>query len=318
MLKNKFVKWALKITSFMVIFGVVLALIQPVFVPKYMNSSTTIIKGYSHLEKDSLDVLFLGPSQMFCSVDAGSLTENYGISSYAFGATGQTLNITPYYFDMACKTQTPKMVMVEISLIFSGKSEMDQSTLSWNYATTPLSIEKFKSLNTVLEGDKIKTLQYTLFPISLFHDRWNALTKEDVSYVLNPSKYIDDSLRGFLPRDHVEEHAIAFYENNHSLKTIPEENKEAVLYIAEQCKEKGMKLVFFKTPVSDWTKGDSQSVKALMDEYGLEYLELNEALEEIGIDPATDFYNKNHLNTSGAGKTTDYLSEILKQYLSSI
>ena len=55
-----------------------------------------------------------------------------------------------------------------------------------------------------------------------------------------------------------------------------------------------------------------------MDEYGLEYLELNEALEEIGIDPTTDFYNKNHLNTSGAGKTTDYLSEILKQYLLSI
>ena len=48
-----------------------------------------------------------------------------------------------------------------------------------------------------------------------------------------------------------------------------------------------------------------------MDEYDLEYLELNDYLDVIGIDEQTDFANERHLNGSGAEKTTDFLGKYL-------
>ena len=77
------------------------------------------------------------------------------------------------------------------------------------------------------------------------------------------------------------------------------------------CKENDIQVIFFKAPVSDWTRADSSAVKQFMDEYDLEYLELNDYLDVIGIDEQTDFANERHLNGSGAEKTTDFLGKYL-------
>ena len=45
----------------------------------------------------------------------------------------------------------------------------------------------------------------------------------------------------------------------------------------------------------------------------LTYLEMNEYLDQIGIDPEKDFANANHLNISGANKATDFLANYLRQ-----
>lgn len=320
-MKNKFLIWTLKFLSAVISFLLIFFFAQPFFIPKYLEDSTTIVKGYSYLEKDSIDVLFLGSSQMFCTVDSGKLSDEYGISSYDFGASGQTMSITPYYFDEAIKTQSPKLIMVEVCQIFATNKQISKQTLSWNYNPTDISTEKFFSLDSILSGDKIEAFKYTYAPLLLYHDRWSTLgdknskSKNDIDFVIHPEKYINFSSRGFLARDNVEPHKIAFYENDLTEKEIPEESKNAISYIAEQCKKNGIRLVFFKAPVSDWTKGDCNSVKSYMTESGIEYIDLNESLEIVGIDGNTDFYNIGHLNTSGAEKTTDYLATILLDYL---
>ena len=118
MLKDYFVKYSLKIISAIVSFCLIICFIQPFFVPKYLSSSTTIVKGYSYLEENSLEVWFLGASQMFCSVDSGKLTNEHDIVSYDFGASAQFISMTPYYLREALKTQKPKLIMVEICRIF--------------------------------------------------------------------------------------------------------------------------------------------------------------------------------------------------------
>ncbi len=122
MLKKKYIRGPLKVLSFAVCFAAIFLLLQPFFVPKFQRDSTSIVNGFYKLEEDSLDVLFLGASQMFCGVNAQKLTEEYGISSYDFGASAQSLNITDYYLREALKTQKPKLVMVEVCAAFyTGK-----------------------------------------------------------------------------------------------------------------------------------------------------------------------------------------------------
>lgn len=314
-MRNGIFCWVVKILSAIISFGIIFLSIQPFFIPKFFGDSSTIVKGYSLQKRNSIDVLFLGASQMFCTIDAGTLSDKYGISSYDFGASSQHLSITPFYFDTALRTQTPKLVMVEVCTIFSKNSDLNNPTLAQSFNPMDASIDKFMTINRVLNGDIFTAFKYTVTPLFLYHDRWKSMNEDDIGFVINPQKYIDNESRGFFLRDHVEEHSIAFFNGDKTLKSIPVESQEALLYIAEQCKEKNIKLVLFKAPVSNWTKGESLSVQQFSDKNNLEYIDLNENLKEIGINEKTDFYNFEHLNASGAKKTTEYLAKILPTYI---
>ena len=312
MLKNIIIKRLLKTAIAIASFSVIFLTIQPFFIIQSDFAATTMIEGYSHLEKESLDVLFLGSSQMYFAVDAGKLTDEYGISSYDFGAGAQHLPTTLYYLDEALKTQTPKLVVLEVCGIFIKNSEVAESHLAWSYFPMPMSFKKFDSMYNSLNVGLIKSFEYSFVPLIRFHDKWKDTHLNDIDFVLNTYKYTDLKARGHVAEDHVTKCTIEYYNGDETTKEIPEESKKAILDIAERCREKGIKLLLLKTPVSDWTKGDSISVEQFALENNLEFIDLNENINEIGIDGDTDFYNKGHLNSSGAEKTTDYIAEILK------
>ena len=311
-----FLKGISAIVSFFLIFYI----LQPFFVPKYIGESTTIVKGFSFLEEGSIEVLFLGSSQMFCTIDAGKLTDKYGISSYDFGASSQTLPMTKFYYYEALKTQHPKLIMLEVCQIFSENTKVEDNSLSWNYDPIQPSFQKFSSLIQLCNNDLEKSFIYSFTPLFLYHDRWSSIGSKkydgqyDIDYVIKPEEYIEPSNRGFLARDNVEPQIIEFNKNV-SVRIIPQESKKAILDIVDDCRKQGIKLVLFKSPVASWTKGDSVSVKTFSDENQIPFLDLNERCKEIGINENLDFYNDAHLNVYGAEKTTDYIAKIINDYL---
>lgn len=314
-MKNKKVRWTLKILSATISFLLIFYIVQPVFIPKYIDSSTTIVHGYSYLTENSIDMLCLGSSQMFCTVDAGKLTDEYGISSYDFGASAQPMCTTAYYYDEAMKTQAPKAVLVEVCGIFSGNDLYNEEDIAWNYSSMSMSIEKYNSLNNVLSNDYLQSAEYTFFPLLKYHDRWKSIGKTDIDYLLNQKQYINMKYRGFLPREECRKQIIAFLNNesNNMKLTIPKENEEAIKYIADECKEHSIKLLFFKSPSAIWTKEKSECTKKFMKDNDLIFLDLHDHLSEIAIDQDRDFYNEGHLNIFGAEKCTDFLAKYILQ-----
>lgn len=290
--------------------------LQAILIPKFMTDGTAITTAYRYLEDDSLDMLAIGSSQMFCTVDAGMLTRDYGISSFDYGASMQEFASTKYYFDTAMKTQSPKLVMFEVCNLFVENTPIGKPSLAWNYSAPPASLAKFESLYEVTGRDVMLSLEYTVAPIIDFHDRWKAITKNDITYALNPRGFCSETLerRGFLPREHVEEGLELAYKGDvGEMKEIPARNVDTVKYIADACRDQGIEIIFFKSPACDWTRGDSSAAKALFAGMGLTYLDMNDHIESIGIDPATDFYNNRHLNTAGAQKSTRWLASYLQQ-----
>lgn len=319
MLKNRAVRWALKILSAFLSFVIIFVLIQPFFIPKYLggeNPLSSIVLGFNKIEQNSVDVVFMGASQTYCAIDSSKLTKENGISSYDFATSGQPMIITPYYLGEVFKKQSPKLVMVEVCRVFEKKSEVVEKELSWNYNPMPFSFEKYDSLYNVFNGDVLKSVNYAYTPLFLYHGRWSAINSDDVGYVLNSDNYVDAEARGFFPREKTEKQELAFYNGDTTPREIPPESKEAMLKMAEMCKANNTKLVFFKVPSSDWTKGWSNSVKSFMNDNNLEYIDLHDNLKEIGIDSEKDFFNYEHLNDVGAEKTTRYLTGVLEKYLS--
>ena len=276
------------------------------------RGTRTAVEGFFTLDDNSIEVLILGPSQMFCGVNAEKLTNEYGISSYDFGAPGQRLLSTYYYLQEALKHQKPKVVMVEVSSSFLPNSDITDAIMAWNYAPMPASVEKWNSFIEIFEGDKLRTIEYCFFPLLAYHSRWSTMP---ISKVLDEYfKEKDYSSMGYIPREAHQEVTIAYQEiSPEEEKAIPVENTEYLLAISELCKKNNIQVVFFKVPVANWTKNDAHIIKAFMEKNQLEYFELNDYLDEIGIDQATDFYDEAHLNTSGANKATDFLANYLRQ-----
>ena len=65
-------------------------------------------------EKDSIDVIFIGSSHSFCSLNTGILWNDYGIASKNIGDSGQRFPTSYYYLLDALKTQNPKVVFIEL------------------------------------------------------------------------------------------------------------------------------------------------------------------------------------------------------------
>lgn len=306
---KKIVVFALKLISFLIVFAVLFGVFQRILIPKYVEGSTISTANtdtFYSLEKNSIDVLFLGPSQMYCSVNAKLLNEKYGIEAFDFGASSQSMVTTYYYLQEALKTQSPKLVMIEVCTIFWEKSTNEQN-LAWNYTANKLSAEKVNSLMDVSDGDAKLAARYA-FPLFQFHSRWGQLNQNDFHYDY------DRSLRGYAPIIGCSEVDIKFLDSSENKKKyiIPNSNKEAVRSIANICSEKNIQLVFFKSPVSNWTKNESDGVKLFMSENGFEFIDLNEKIDAIRIESHSDYFNETHLNIEGANKTTDYLANIIK------
>ncbi len=313
MLKKKYIRGPLKVLSFAVCFAAIFLLLQPVFIPK--NESSAVANQFYDFAEENLDVLFLGASQMLSGVNAQKLTEEYGISSHNFGAGVQHPAITLYYLREALKTQTPKTVMVEVCEIFDPIEDLrDAPTgerVAWSYLPMKLTSEKINSYREVTGGNRLQAAEFCLTPLLVYHSRWNSIWVEDVKRLCGG---YPDIKRGYIELTRVAPQTLDYIgDEEGEEKAIPPENDDALSAIAATCEENGIALVFFKAPVARWTRAESKVVKAYMAEHGYTYLELNDHLDEIGIDPETDFCNTLHLNASGANKTTDFLANYLKK-----
>lgn len=306
------IKHIFKIFSAVISFSLIFLLIQPFFSPKFVGEASTMVDGLKQLDNPKLDVLFLGSSQMFCAVDAKTLTEKYNIASYNYGASSQPLSITEYYLNEALEYCKPKMVLVELGNLYYSNSQVDDTALTWNYAPTDMSLSKYNSVFDVTK-DIPKSLEHTLCPLLLYHSRWSEISNTDVNYYLNYYNSATYKNRGFLERNEIASQRMQFLNGDKKEYVIPDENKRAIKSIVKTCSEKGIKVVFFKIPVPFWTLQQSVVMKKELKKDGVKCIDFFDYIDDIHFDEKKDFRDDHHLNVYGASKFTSFLGKYIKK-----
>lgn len=296
-----------------VAFVALLYVTQLFLLPIFPNDSTEMYRGYTQLKENSIDVIFMGSSQTYAGIDSGKITRE-GVEAYNFCASRQYVSMMPYYLQMALKTQTPKLVMVETYALFNDTVVTQDGPVAWNYSVMPPSQEKYDSLVRVLGGDKWQAFEYCYMPFFKYHNRWCEFdAAKFIKY--NFPGMIDNANRGYFILGGTEKIDFSYATNYTKQRPVPEGNREDILKMVDMCSKKGIRIVFFKTPAGSWSKGDSMAAKKFMKDNRLTFIDLNEHLDEIGISVETDFQNANHLNASGAEKATNYIIPIIKKYM---
>ena len=165
--------------------------LQRLMIPKWNypvmveNVSDSLESFYSQ-ESDLYDVLFLGTSHMVYSISPMHLYDEYGISSYNLGSSGQRISGSYYLLKEALKKQTPKVVVLDVSNLFL--SEYNEAAWRYILDTMPETAEKaamaadYAAINRYQEDIPIvfdHSYVSALLPLFYYHDRWKELSSED-------------------------------------------------------------------------------------------------------------------------------------------
>lgn len=271
------------------------------------HRGTDNITGFYEEKENSVEVLFVGASTMFCTVDPLVLYEDYGIASYDFGSSAQPFELSYLFMQEALKYQKPKVIGLEVISMFNELDPEDADPLNYGITDLPFSVEKAAGIADMFRNDKGAGLSY-LIPIVQYKDRWKELTREDfIDPSVNYTKgaYTPDLVSG-TPLDFS-----SYYEEE--TFTIPERNLEIFRRMVTLCEENDIELVLFKSPSVGWNIGQTKAVAALADQYGLPFIDYYSLMGELGIDAGTDFRDNTHLNRYGSKKASDYMGRYLME-----
>ncbi len=162
-----------------------------------------------------------------------------------------------------------------------------------------------------IESDRI----YEYFPDFLtYHSRYVDPNKEDVVNILG-GRRAKETYKGYTPGFNVVDQSEAFggweeLEDCH----LTEKSREYLGKIIELTQEHGSELCIIVVPynLDERDNITYDEIASIADSEGIEFINFNERLEDIGIDRSTDFNDHTHLNHWGSVKFTDYLGKYLQ------
>ncbi|MDD6214714.1 MAG: hypothetical protein PUB42_06000 [Firmicutes bacterium] len=304
-------KKAVRVIVFLLIFAMAISFFDNLLCRKETDgwwNVTAKLDGFYNSPKNEYDMMYFGSSNTYCSFNPLVVWKERGIKSYVFATQQQPVWATYHYMADAFKTQHPKVAVVDI-LMFSKNDEYYDDGVNYTFCDNmPFSLNKIELVRaSVPKGQRFNLL----FRFMKYHSRWNDLKKEDFLYKKSSM------------RDYSKGYYVLTAECDDAIKTDTEKvtaaaelsskNLEYLQKIIDLCNEKGIELMLVKTP-SNSTPEETEyfnAVAKIAKQNGIFYCDYNQEYKQIGLDIKTDFFDKTHLNTSGAEKFSKYFADNL-------
>lgn len=255
--------------------------------------------SYLKEPKDSIDVMFYGSSLIYCDVVPSIIYSRSGITSYIMGGPEQTIPITYYYMKEALRTQSPKLVFVEVTGMFYEKY---YSSTNINVQFMPKSINR---LSATMEAVSPEYWESLLFSVYDYKDNQETdLTSYSVYGTDINAGYT--FLSGIEKQDEWVYRHVTFNEDEYI------RNLEYLSKISDLCRQEEIELVFFIAP--SFSRVEPSYLNRLsLDISALgyaNYSDHNILYPQDNIDKSSHFFDILHFNCYGAKKYSEFLSEL--------
>lgn len=303
-MKGVYCRQAIKIIAFCLIGIMLLQRLYQIFSWKdTAGDYKSSVETFYRLDRNSVDVLFLGSSHCYCSVDVANLWENHGIAAYSLAISGQDLASSYYWLVEALKTQKPKVIFLE-SYSATTHGYAVRGNLYRNLLSYQPSQNFLRAIRSIAEKEERKDFALK-WPI--LHTRYRELQRED--FLRERPVYM-----GYEVSFRTQPVGLRNYNGEETLP-IGEEEEEWLRRIMSLAKEENIQLCFFLAPVAEeeYRLKMHKYVQDLAESNGVPFLNFVQLQEELELDANTDFIDMAHTNHYGAQKVTGYLGAWLKE-----
>lgn len=319
---KKNILFFVKLIAYVLILACCLHFTNRVLTPKYYYDNewptTTTYTGFYEIEKNSVDVLFLGSSHGVAAFLPQELYNVYGIRAYNLSCEQQNLLVSYYWLKEALRYQKPKVVVLDCRMLFEYNKYEPLNTAE---SCTRKAIDYMKwssvkreAINSICENDKNQTALSYYFPNIRFHTRWTSLNENDFFY---SEMEQSAELKGYAPLYNYcgyEDYVPLDITSSADRATMVPLMREYLDKITELCSEEGIELLLVKTPSTFENVANYNIISDYADINGLAFIDFNqnEIYEKMEYDFCVDNNDGGHLNIWGAKKVTDYLGDVIK------
>lgn len=293
--------------------AVILIFLTKLLTPKYILNTPEghLIREY-YYDDYKHNLLFIGDCEVYENFSPQILWDEYGINSYIRGGAQQLVWQSYYLLEESLNYEQPEAVVFNV---LSLKYNEPQSE-----AYNRLNIEGMKWTGSKYDCIKAsmlpkESLADYLFPLLRYHSRITELNAEDFKYL-----FADENLshNGYLMQTGVKPVESVPAGKKLEDYSFGETAMEYLDRITALCKEKNVELILIKAPVlyPYWYEEWDEAVSDYARKNSLNYINLLEEADSIGIDWNTDTYDAGmHLNVFGAEKLSHYFGMWLKEHI---
>ena len=317
---QQYVTRTVKVACFLLTIMFTCLVLQQYFLRNTDNNSLRI-EGYYQEEPDSLDVVFIGASDIYTSFMPGRAYEQFGFTSYLLASESITSEGVITAVKEVYRTQHPDLIVIEANTFLYGDSrnESNEAHIHKFFDNLPLSENKTEYIQKYVKPEN--QMEY-FFPLIKYHSLWSEyprrlnMTMSDLSLDLRGY----NNLKGFSSTAQIlktdEECLNKKIANEHIEKPLNPKLEEQLNELLDYCDEKKLNVAFVRAPhyvIKDTYNRVMRSnrMETIVEERGYLYYSAENDASIIGIDEKRDFYNVDHMNVYGALKFTDYLSGLL-------
>lgn len=299
-------KWIKMLVLGIVFCGLFVGMMQRTTYVFREKENTAMHDRFMALERDSVDIVFVGTSHQFCSISTDILYSDYGINSFMMATSGQTLPMTYYAVLEAIKYQHPRTIIMEVVYCHHDfKTIMPEMT---HMFTDGMALGKIKKLAVEDLAEPEEQLYY-LYELGFYHDRWKELTEIDFQSNLVSER------NSFFSNEVQPNWEIPVVDRSET-EPMPETARVYMDKIVNACKENDVELILYVAPFNsvDTTEPAieglfrSQRIYNGIEQYakeqGVAFYNLFYELDEIGFNWEKDFMDTQHCNYAGQEKIT--------------
>ncbi|MBQ1553075.1 MAG: hypothetical protein IIZ66_05955 [Clostridia bacterium] len=297
--------------AFILVLGIILISLNSAFSFKYLDGNMIMQNLYAQ-PKDTVDVLCLGTSHIYMSLDPSVLWSEKGITALDLGGSAQPMWNTYYYLLEALKTQSPKVVLIDTYFMYFQDDYGSPADVIKNTYGFKLSTTKLDNIRVSVSPDEL--WDYAL-PFLQYHGRYNDLTKNDWFRLADtPQWYWSKGylMRGEIaPQGQPEDMTEVLQSAKLSEKTAYYFRNTIDLALESGAKVLVCSVPFFEVPSLRTVSNAARDIVESYDSEDVSFVNFNDFDEEMGLDYGADLADKQHLNWRGGQKFSKYLADYL-------
>ena len=268
--------------------------------------------NFARLSKDSIDVIFIGTSHQFCSINTDLLYDEYGINGFMLATSAQTIPMSYYAAMDAIEFNHPDANVFEVLYCTNDFRTVTPEMSHTFFDGMPLCRAKIEAITDLIEEEQ-RVYYYLNF--GRYHNRWKDLTEEDFQSDLT-------SPRGTYFNDKITPNWNIPVISREEKEEMPEEMFRYLNMIVELCRENNVKMIWYVAPFNSMSDDDAsrmdlfrrQRIFNQMEDYaaeqGIPYYNLFYEIDRIGFDLNKDFMDSQHLNCYGQEKLSRYMADM--------